>query len=426
MINYFNKVQTPDLSMMNNDAGLVISSSLNSDSHKYLYSELIKVKDLQLDTAGINALGIVDNAKGISLAVIFFDKKKNKLGGKIVPFNQHSEIELDEEAEFIKLGFRLQGEGDFVVYDVILGSFEQVTESSQDAFSFPELPCCQSANQLLALQTEQPFILVETLFCDVETDTSKLSRYFSYFCVLFRLIELQTYSRFYWMISISADKTHHIAKLQTMLEQSPIRDKVFLNLYQHPEQGYGNDQETHVDRLLRPNVTIPELREKHTRQFAHWLDEQGIDLNKQLLVKLALDDDDFISPKHFAVIAEGAGSVKERCQTGPMYVGMDWIGVIYHGVSGGRLDSVHFTRTMHGAKYAVNYGMDKTSPFAIPENFPGNDRYVMYSMPYPTFFYNRHAFNLSISSKNFYYKELVHTEVFDSAQQIIEYICHAK
>jgi hypothetical protein len=425
VINCFTKIQSPEVSLLNNDAGLVINSSISSDSHKYLYSELINIEDLELDGRIINALGIVDNAKGISLAVIFLDKKKNKLGGKIIPFNQYSEIELDEGTEFIKLGFRLQGQGDFFVYDVIVGSYEQVTERSQEAFSFPDLTCCQSTNQFLALQTEQPLILVETLFCDVETDDSKLARYFSYFCVLFRLIELQTYSRFYWMISISADKADYIAKLRDMLAHSPVQDKVFLNIYQHPEQGYDNDKETHIDRLLRPNVTIPELREKHTQQFADLIGQKGVKRESQLMVKLALDDDDFISPKHFSVIADGAISIKEKCQSGPVYVGMDWIGVIYHGVKGGRLDSVHFARTMHGAKYSVNYGMDKTSPFAIPENFPVNERYVMYQMPYPTFFYNRHAFNFSNSCKNFYYKELMHTEVFGSAEQILEYICNA-
>lgn len=424
MIKYFSDLTTAETSLERKDDSLYVVSKLDENSHNYIYSDFIAIHELDTDITSVSALGVVDNAKGISLAVIFFDGQKKKLGGKIVPFNQKSIIDIEEDSAYIKIGLRVQGRGVFTVYDILLSSDSDLALKSRDIFSFPILECCEKNEGFSSFsRISQPLITIETIFCDVERDIVKLDRYFSYLRVLFRLIEVQHYQNFYWMILISSDKAVYIQQLLGMLKDSNIKNKVFINIYEHPVSGYGNEGEANIDRLLKPNVTTPELREKHSSVFIDWITQQEKVSHDQVVVKLALDDDDFISPRHFAVIADSAISIDQKDRSSSTFVGIRYIGVVYHEYKGAQLDKVHFTKTMNGAKFLVSNGLGAGSPFAIPEDFPDNERYIHYNAPYPTFFYNRHAFNLSASGKSHFYQELVSSQSFESSEALLAHIC---
>lgn len=401
------------------EESLLISSRMLNGKHNYHYSSFVKLQDIGRPSCLAFCL-VADNGVSLSLAIVFYDGNREKVGGGVFPVNQLNTIETPKEAVFFKYALRMVGAFNACVRKILIGDESSISQEVNNIFSFPEL-----TNFPL---DQAPLILVETLFCDVERDQVIIERYLSYFSVLIQLMRRQIYKKYYWMISISSDKHRAIEIIRERVSRLDMSRQVFLNIYEHPATGYNVHEDDHIDRLRKPNATIPEYREIHTERFRNWLIEKDVSFEKLTIVRLAIDDDDFVSSLHLCNVASAAHSVARAGRDTMSFVSFDRIGIIYNDFGGFTVDEVLFSKMLTGAKFAVREGDLPTSPFAITENFPAEEGLlggVFYTKVTPwitTFFYNRHGANLSNANKRAFYIQSISERRIESPAELIAFI----
>ena len=125
---------------------VIISSNLGNDDKYYINVEKwFKVADFiegNQISLRFNGIGSLDNLG----TCIFYDANKNKLSAAFTKFNQLFTVEVPNGAIYFKLNFRLRGNGEFKVKEIILGATKLSDEKA----------CFISRSNTLVLTNQYP------------------------------------------------------------------------------------------------------------------------------------------------------------------------------------------------------------------------------------------------------------------------------
>ena len=375
------------------------------DTHAYLYAEKSVFNS---NLSEISVFLQVSSPSLVAIAVIFYSGDV-RIGGDVLPSNQVGSVSVPAGVDGIVFGLRCSSFGNFNLNSLYVGSkssVEQYVKKKDLDFSllFDPLP------KLITKNPKIPLIILETVFCDVETDIDIINKYLGF---LLRSIELMTFSvykNYFWVIHVSEDKSDSIALLNERIMLLGLADSVRINIYSHPELGYGNEGETHIDRLKRPNSTFPERREVLFNSYKHALNEDFEKYN--IVVRLSLDDDDYFLPNHLLNVSK---SVMDNLNTIREYknivFGFNRILVAYHSGDGkADVHEVGFSRVLTGCKFSVSCNSVPVSAFSLTEHHLDNVGkvvsgyyYTLVDLDKASYVYNRHGVNFSSSSKVTYY-----------------------
>ncbi|WP_162947762.1 hypothetical protein [uncultured Pseudomonas sp.] len=410
---------------------LVCDSRLAEGVHAYVYSDLISVESLECDAD--ECFIFLRGQSNISLiaVLVFFGSSGEKLSGGSSPANQVGRIEIPKNATHFKIALRLMQVGVAEIYSFDVGRMDKIKKvvAESNSFNYKEslmLPRDYKSKVSLKI----PLIVVETVFCDTETDPHVMSRYLSYFVGLIHCVGTQKYNNFIWFIHVSDDKGRAVDVIRSAIERFGLSHKVYLNIYSHPKEGYGNEAEVHIDRIRRPNSTYPERRDN---LFSGAVQKSGFykesELEGCVVIRVALDDDDFITASHFELLqslgSKYSAEIDNTLLT--VLISINRLFVSYF-LPNGNVDvcDVEFSRAMTGCKFSVSKGAYPRSPFSITERFDEVDRsrpevlYVEHSQNLPSFSYNRHGDNLSAQNKSLYYKDEHAVVTFASHAKMLE------
>ncbi|MBV4493357.1 hypothetical protein [Pseudomonas oryzicola] len=430
LINAF-KNSTPNVKLEHGDGGITCISTLGQTEHEYVYSDVLVFSEWFSDIESATFSLLCRNGTSISIAFFYFDANKTKIDSKIHPSNQMISFNPPEGTVYFRLALRVYGPTEDLLIAMPSGNNESVLAmmTAYNSFNY----CAPEIEKKASFCNKTPLILLETLFCDTETNISAITKYLSYFKGLIGLVAKQDYKNFAWLIHVSSDKGRAIDEIRKSIERLQLQGNTILNIYDHPADGYKNEHETHIDRLRRPNSTYPELREKI---FTSALSAAGIAPEKispeQLLIRVAIDDDDFISPHYFSKIVELAvQEAKDLDEENPQTViGINRIWTTYLTPGGNSVvHDVVFSRMMTGCKFSVGRGMIPLTPYAIHERFEDVQNIAGRSIPHkifklekPIFSYNRHGGNYSNQNKKSYYDEHIGTYQFKNHEELITFI----
>ncbi|NTY91302.1 hypothetical protein [Pseudomonas putida] len=411
-------------------AGIEYISTLGESEHEYIYSEILNFSEWFNDPETATFSLLCKQGNSVSVAFFFFDSSQSKLDSKIFPSNQMISFNPPEGTVYFRVALRVYGPAEDLLIAMLTGDSDSVLALMTEYNSFNHTPL---KAERISYSELQPLIFLETLFCDTESNSSAIEKYLSYFKGLIGLIAKQQYRNFIWFIHISSDKGRAIDEIRKIVERLDLNNNTVINIYDHPVGGYQNEHETHIDRLRRPNSSYPELREKI---FDNALAAAGINRSdiapEQILVRVAIDDDDFVSPHYFAKIAELATRQAPELnkQTPQIVIGINRVWIT-HLTPGGNsvVHDVKFSRMMTGCKFSISRGIIPLTPYAIYERFEEVQNSAVRDIPHkicsldkPIFSYNRHGGNYSNQNKKSYYDEHMATHQFQSHKQLIEFI----
>ncbi|MBH3396262.1 MULTISPECIES: hypothetical protein [Pseudomonas] len=411
-------------------AGIEYVSSLGESEHEYIYSEILNFSEWFNDPLSATFSLLCKQGSSVSVAFFFFDSAQSKLDSKIFPSNQMISFCPPEGTVYFRVALRVYGPAEDLLIAMLTGDNDTVLALMTKYNSFNQSPL---RPEKFTYSEIQPLIFLETLFCDTESNASAIQKYLSYFKGLLGLIAKQQYRNFIWLIHISSDKGRAIDEIRKIVERLNLNRNTVINIYDHPAGGYQNEHETHIDRLRRPNSSYPELREKI---FDNALEAAGIDLGEiapdQIVVRIAIDDDDFVSPHYFTKIAELAAQQAPELndETPQAVIGINRVWIT-HLTPGGNsvVHDVKFSRMMTGCKFSVARGIIPLTPYAIYERFEAVQNSAVREIPHkifsldkPIFSYNRHGGNYSNQNKKSYYDEHIATHQFKDHQELLEFI----
>jgi len=412
------------------DNGIEFISCLGESEHEYLYSEILTFSEWFNDPESATFSLLCKEGTSVSAAFFYFDASQSKLDSKIFPSNQMVSFSPPEGTVYFRVALRVYGPAEDLLIAMPTGDTNTVLALMTKFNSFNHSPL--KAEKILYSEL-QPLILLETLFCDTESNTSAIAKYLSYFKGLIGLIAKQQYRNFIWFIHISSDKGRAIDEVRKIIERLDLQKNAVINIYDHPVGGYNNEHETHIDRLRRPNSTYPELREKifDDALATAGINRADIDAD-QILVRVAIDDDDFVSPHYFSKIAELASqqALELNEDTPQAVIGINRVWIT-HLTPGGNsvVHDVNFSRMMTGCKFSVSRGIIPLTPYALYERFDAVQNIAGRVIPHkvctldkPIFSYNRHGGNYSNQNKKSYYDEHIATYQFKDHRALMEFI----
>lgn len=431
-----------------------IESNLEGIRHDYLWSRYLPMTVMfpihQHNVIQVFMLSSTPN--GISVAFVFYNAEKHKIADAYAPSNQSKEVNVPDAASFFRVAVRVQGGGVFELDNLLIGSRDSINEEIQKLMSFdyqvlaglviskqPDggiLPDTwsrsnRSPNTPSAMQLD-PLILIETVFCDIETAVPILQRYLSYLFGNIWMLKASKFRNFRWGIYCSSDKQEFIKKIKEEILKSRQEDAITLIEYIHPLNGYGNEKETHIDRIKRPNSTYAQLRDSRFDSFKSFLNLP--EYPNQIYIRLAIDDDDFILPEHFSNIARiAAGGIAESPQK-ELIVAFASTFITKFSANGKvDLDCAIISRAITGNKCTVKRGAFPRNPLSIPEKITeirsletNSVRVIIDESANATISYNRHGQNLSSHSKDCFYTELLVKKRFKSISELSEYFLSDK
>ncbi|MDH1845590.1 hypothetical protein N5D99_11935 [Aeromonas caviae] len=390
------------------DSIIKIKPNLSLGQHEYIYGEPFEVEDL----VNFDLVSLGTPQSSFSVVVLFLDEKKNKLGGKVLVSGVQHCLSSEEPCRFLKVGIRITGDVEVEINSFLIGDksnlIKDITSKSKSIIDKNHIP------STLGLNTRMPLVIIETFFCDTETNQDIIDRYLSKLKNGIELISLSFYTNFIWCIYVSDDKAKSVSSLTQHIYEIGLQSRVLIKTYSHPEHGYGNENEKHIDKLRRPNSTVPQLREMH---FSDLIKTYGINTALYpVVIRIALDDDDYFLPKHLVNVVDTVTKNIDRLKNNDFVLfGFDRIYISYQSsFSTSEVHDASMNRVMTGCKFVasiknkLNY-----SPFAITEHFQreadsGNRRveYVISELDEPSFMYNRHGVNFSNNNKEMYYTTL--------------------
>ncbi|MFJ2678398.1 hypothetical protein [Pseudomonas sivasensis] len=430
MIELFSGKTSKDVEVCFAGGVLTCTSKLEEGIHTYIYSDFILLDDLNFDVNDCFVFLRARSNISLTAVLVFFDSNRAKLTGGSSPANQSGKIDVPNEAVYLKIALRFMQVGVAEIYSFDVGSLSEINKvvAQCNSFNYKELKFLTD-NYRAKVSLAVPLVVVETVFCDTETDLDILSRYLSYFVGLITCVSSQNYSNFIWFVHVSSDKGHAIDLIRATVERVGLGGKVYVNIYSHPKDGYGNENEVHIDRLRRPNSIFPELRDK---LFSAALEKSGFykseELDKCVVARLALDDDDFITAHHFdsvqSLALECSKEIDEKLST--VLIGLKRI-FVSHFLPDGKVEvaDVEFSRAMTGCKFSVSIGDYPRSAFSITERFDEVDKdradvkYFEFDGNKPSFSYNRHGNNFSGQNKSFYYKKEYGVSMYSSHSDML-------
>lgn len=386
---------------------MYVTCDLDGRSHKNFYSDFIGVSELP---GGF--LLFLSNFLGLSIGIQFFFED-DPLSVSYSPANQLQDFDVPESANKFRLIFRFSESVENAVISYL--KFERksfLLEELGNRLSFPDVLHCISDQRVgfRGFDTKNPIILMETLFCDTETDDLILRRYFSYFCGLFGTVVSQEYGNYIWFIYVSSDKESILKKIKSLVDKFYLNNKVYVIGYDHPVDGYNTHSEEHIMRRRAPNRTIPSRRDSLFQKALASL--QAVDLSDfDIIVRIGVDDDDFFTARHLANVSAYAMNLSDLLNPdiGEALVGFRNLMCAYYFPTGEVIvDTVKFSRVVHGSKFSVAKGRIPSSPFPIKERFEEyseSGKVLLFDVEdnEPGFVYNRHGNNFSTQRKNHFY-----------------------
>lgn len=407
--------------------GLTFNSELEIGVHKYIHGEMEEISVFS------EYFVFFASSSDISAVIQLYDEGKSLISSYNTAPNQMLRLDRLQDATYLKISLRFYGPSIGVLASLFRGSIDEVLTEIKNKLSIKDSASQYVKNQAKIYgakenyQANQPIILLETLFCDTETDELILDRYISFFEVLICLVSMQTYKNYRWIIHISSDKSNFISKLDLLIEQLNMTPFVVLNVYSHPNEGYDNKSETHIMRINCPNRTFPHLRDGLFNQGLNKLDFDP-SLHKSWIIRLGIDDDDFISTSHFERIVKllKNNAHKKTGDDQEFVFGLRTITCAYYRPSGAvTVEKVVFDRIVHGSKFSAKYRSVPTSPFPIKERFDeytetSNHIYLDVDDELYTFSYNRHGNNFSTQKKNNFYREVRQKVEYKSQKEYLK------
>lgn len=247
-------------------------------------------------------------------------------------------------------------------------------------------------------------IILETVFCDTEKNDTILIRYWSFFKTQIYIFSKNKYNiNVSWVIHISDDKLDYIQKIKDIIQLLRIKN-IYINTYKH--SNYVNSKTNlSIDKQKKPNLFSP-FYEVLFNNFLKKLPENFEE--DSFIIRLGLDDDDFLSNHHYLKIVNVIQKYKKQIRfSDELYFGFTECNIVYYKINGSiQLKQQILHRIMTGNRFVASYSkIPSTSPFSLTEDFLNQDnRYVTVESNAPTFYYNRHGNNLSNNSKDHHAK----------------------
>ncbi|NUE20385.1 hypothetical protein HUC07_16490 [Escherichia coli] len=409
------------------DGSLSISTIGNSDEHdfKYVYSKPIDIQVLCNPEKNEHSFFFdCDGEANICGGVVFLNSSKENIGSIVKNCNQIFDFEIPEEASFITLCLRAIKNHAFKINNFVIGEKSDIHSYINKCSSFDVMATTTNISK-----HQNRKIIIETIFCDTETRTHALEKYFSYFSTQIYLMSRQTEKNFIWVIHISSDKQLYIRKISSLLSDYNLHEVCFINVFEHPKEGYNNENETHIDRRCRPNASYPERR---NHLFSLFLDKfKPIDLSKgNLIARVSTDDDDFMFPNYIAAINLLISKYRKNIESNEFVClgfGRNYVAT-YKTNGSVFMEDVSLSRLIPGMKFVCSNKTIPRSPFGLPEDFnfeknnSGHDIYIDDHEFPPCYVYNRHGANYSNGQKNLYYTKKFNELSFKNHNEIVDYI----
>lgn len=344
--------------------------------------------------------------------LIFFDANGIKLSSvSCLNFRKISFL-IPENCMYFEAAIRLKNNKNICLHEFIVGTESEIDSYICDVFSF-------DSKKIELTNNNETLVFIETLFCDVEKNEKILDRYFSYLVMQIKMfLKWNFICQVKWVVNISSDKIGYIKRLNELASGS---DSLVVNVYKHLDSYEVGKK---IDLNVKPNL----FGDRYDSIFNKFIDNSHIDCSNKFIVRVGLDDDDFISEDHILKLLLAVNKYKKNALTEEIYIGFLDVNIVYHSIDGSsKVDSVVMSKCMTGNRFSVSYSSIPKSPFSITEDFlekikNGVPNYYLFDSTYPTFYYNRHGINLSKNNKGIYYVELLKTSNFLSEKDLIEYV----
>ncbi|WP_338590437.1 hypothetical protein VXM60_19590 [Shewanella khirikhana] len=393
-----------------------------NDRFKYIYSNPISIDSLQISKGLDISFYFECGGDGdICGGIIFYDCNLNKIGSIVKDSNQIHGVEFPDNTVSISLCLRVLPDMGFTLTNFLVGNTKelQVEVNRVNSFNFNSCYNFISNNQSRK-------IFIETIFCDTERREHALDKYFSYFSTQMYLMSRQTNKNFTWVIHVSSDKPKFIERIANLINVFGLT-QCFINVFDHPSEGYNNEHETHVDLRCRPNASYPHRREY---LFDLFKDRAGVSIrDSDFVVRISTDDDDFMFPHFISSINLLISKYRSKLDAGKvLYLGFGRNLVARYSSNGSvTVDDASLSKLIPGMKFVCAKGVFPRSPFCLPEDFEvarkqSADLYIDDHDLAPCYIYNRHGANFSNGQKNIYYKKLFNTIRFNSHEELIKFI----
>lgn len=349
-----------------------------------------------------------------SAFIIYYDEYGNKIDGQSCLNYRSLKLIIPINATHFVAAIRLKNNNELNLHSFLIGGKPDIDNLIFKKFSFDDV-------EIDAVRINKQ-IIMETMFCDVERDENILNRYFSYLKTQIKLIGMWEVclDDFLWVIHVSKDKVEYI-NLLNMLTKN-IKN-IYINVYEH--KNYNISEESKIDLLKKPNI----FGKNYDNIFKEFLEKINYKFDNKIVVRIGLDDDDFISESHLNKINLAVDKYFDKILSKPeVFIGFVDLNIAYHFMDGtSRVDSIIMSKCMTGNRFSAAYLNIPKSPFSITEDFSEyinkeNSEYFIFYSESPTFYYNRHGINLSRNGKSNYYMKLMNQEYFVSNKEFIKSI----
>lgn len=299
--------------------------------------------------------------------------------------------------------------------DVPLAFFPTVMEIASAA----GIECNTTSRKPGPFSVGNTVILSETIFADTESNPSALDRLEqAHFRSLASLAALQPVANctHIHVIYCSIDKVEQyisIARRVNTLNEIQETTVFFLIPYAHPENGYPDPPNGHIDAKVLPNKSIAKNFARLHSRFHHALND-SLEGAPELYVRVGLDDDDLWAKWGLRVISRIAQQAIKLPGRPLKAIGLP-NSFIYYPTKGGQLHEVQLDVALTGTKILLSRDLseiEKLSPYELPEFFTANVRRTFRNRGLdlflerntPAFFiYMRSGANLSSMGKQQHY-----------------------
>lgn len=291
----------------------------------------------------------------------------------------------------------------------------------------------REASAAIPTHARKKLVWLDTIFCDAETDAEILERYMARFMMTLQSIGQQRVSRdtdLRLVVHLSRDKSLLAPKIQAAFDRftNGLRATSTIHFYDHPAQGYGVPEGSHVDRLKNPNKQSG----RRERLFADA--SRGLNFGDySAVVRISMDDDDLYLPGHLDQISALADDVLQETPNSPSALGMYQCYLAHVGDDASRMERVSFNRVIPGNKFFVVpsnrfSNLADYSPWSIPEYIDDEAaeafmargiRLTLARNNLPTFIYMRRSFNLSRQSKEHFIDAVHESRTFANEMDLV-------
>jgi hypothetical protein len=382
----------------------------------YIHGPLVEIPENLISANNLSWILFTTHDSTISLAISLYEQK-NKVNSIVSSPNQIGKIDINTATHY-RLSIRTTQPKGNCLYRLAIGRAEDIQNALLQATRFNGED-----------QSNKQLIIIETIYCDIENNEQAKDRYLSYLIQNIKLIAHSQAINWIWSIYISSDKTKQISRLAQEIEKHRLKEKIRITVFSHPTEGYNNENETNIDKRLRPN-SQPNRREVLFEQFKkeHQLELDSI----TTYIRIGIDDDDFFCPTHLQNVISLSSYVRDAIIREGYNEACVWfrrIFISYFDYSGAvEVHDVTTTKTLGGNRFSLAIGKLPRHPFSIPEAYNINDKNkeligrFTFDLTQPTLSYNRHSGNLSSTNKSFIYDKLHQVYQLHNHTELIEFL----